>query len=360
MRLLAVIVGCETGVTLADQLSEELGLRTNGTSIQRRNKCVQQDLVRAAGLRAVRQACGTKWSHVESFFASESMPVVLKPVESAGSDGVKLCHSMEEAESHFNVLMNSQRAVGSQLHSAVLCQEFLKGKEYAVDHVSRDGVHKTVMVYVFDKRPTNGSQFVYYGMLPVSSASKITQELISYTRGVLDAVGIKHGPTHSEIMMTEDGPCLVEVNCRAHGGDGTWVPLAKALAGSYCQVDASVDAFLDEERFLELPDVFPSTLQASGLNLYLVNYMEGVVRATPGYDRIRKLPSFVKLETGIQPGSEVEPTIDLLTCVGQVILIHPDPAILEADVAAIRQMEKDCTIFDLDQDRKMSTVLAGA
>merc|ERR1719161_1050388 len=54
MKLLAVIVGCETGVTLADELSEELGLRTNGTSIQRRNKCVQQDLVRGAGLRAVR------------------------------------------------------------------------------------------------------------------------------------------------------------------------------------------------------------------------------------------------------------------------------------------------------------------
>jgi hypothetical protein len=161
-------------------------------------------------------------------------------------------------------------------------------------------------------------------------------------------------------MMTEDGPCLVEVNCRAHGGDGTWAPLAKALTGSYCQVDASVDAFLDEEKFLALPDVFPSTFQALGLNLMLVNNMEGVVRATPGYDRIRTLPSFVKLQTGIKPGMEVERTIDLLTCVGQVILIHDDPAILEADVAAIRQMEKDCTIFDLDQDKTMSPILAGA
>merc|ERR1719379_1559319 len=359
MQLLAVIVGCETGVTLADHLSEELGLRTNGTSIQRRNKCVQQDLVRSAGLRAVRQACGTKWSDVESFVASECMPVVLKPVESAMSDGVKLCHSMEEAESHFNFLMNSQRAVGSQ-DSAVLCQEFLKGKEYVVDHVSRGGVHKTVMVFVYDKRPANGSQFVYHGMLPVSSDSKIAQELIAYTRGVLDAVHIRHGPTHTEIMMTEDGPCLVEVNCRAHGGDGTWAPLAKALTGSYCQVDASIDAFLDERRFFELPDVFLSAFAASGLNLMLVCNEEGVVQAMPGYDRIRNLRSFVKLQTGIRKGGRVERTIDLLTCIGQVILIHADPDVLAEDVAVIRQMEKDCAILDVQTDRKMSAALLGA
>jgi biotin carboxylase len=266
---------------------------------------------------------------------------------------------MEEAESHFEFLMNSQRAVGSQ-DSAVLCQEFLKGKEYVVDHVSRDGEHKTVMIYVYDKRPANGSQFVYHGMLPVASDSKVAQDLISYTRGVLDAIGIKHGPTHTEIMMTEDGPCLVEVNCRAHGGDGTWAPLAKALTGSYCQVDASIDAFLDQKKFLALPDVYPSMFAASGLNLMLVCNEEGVVQAMPGYDRIRKLRSFVKLQTGIRKGAKVERTVDLLTCIGQVILIHPDPDILAEDVSVIRQMEKDCAILNLEKHRKMSAALLGA
>ena len=37
--------------------------------------------------------------------------------------------------------------------SRVLCQEFLKGKEYVIDQVSREGVHKTMMVWVYDKRP---------------------------------------------------------------------------------------------------------------------------------------------------------------------------------------------------------------
>ena len=38
--------------------------------------------------------------------------------------------------------------------------------------------------------------------------------LIPYVQGVLDALQIKNGPTHGEVMMTADGPCLVEMNCR--------------------------------------------------------------------------------------------------------------------------------------------------
>ena len=73
---------------------------------------------------------------VEDFLKTESMPVVVKPVESAGSDGVKLCHTAEEAKEHFSTLMTAQRKVGSQ-GAAVLCQEFLQGKEYVVDFVTR-------------------------------------------------------------------------------------------------------------------------------------------------------------------------------------------------------------------------------
>ena len=37
---------------------------------------LQQELVRKAGMRAVRQACGEKFEDVEAFLKSESFPVV--------------------------------------------------------------------------------------------------------------------------------------------------------------------------------------------------------------------------------------------------------------------------------------------
>jgi biotin carboxylase len=285
---------------------------------------------------------------VEEFLRTEQMPVVVKPVESAGSDGVKLCHSEEEAREHFEVLMGAQQKTGSQ-GAAVLCQEFLRGKEYVVDHVSMDGVHKTVMIWVYDKRAVNGAAFVYHGMLPVPSDSPEAQVLIPYVRGVLDALQIKNGPTHGEVMMTPDGPCLVEMNCRAMGGDGSFMPLARALTGGYSQVDAAVDSFLDAQKFDQLPDRPPSPFLAAGQWVLLVSFTEGKVKSCPGYERIKALDSFVYLESAIDAGCRIDYTTDLFTNVGSAILMHADEAQLRSDVEAIRKMEKDCALFELEE-----------
>lgn len=151
-QIAACLAGGEAGVDFADEFSEHLGVLSNGTSIpNRRDKKLQQELIKKIGLRSVRQAGSDEFADVEQFLKTEPYPVVLKPVESAGSDGVKLCYTFEEAKDHFETLMKGQMVNGGDC-PAVLCQEFLKGKEYVIDHVSRDGVHKTMMVWVYDKR----------------------------------------------------------------------------------------------------------------------------------------------------------------------------------------------------------------
>jgi len=338
----ACICGGESGVAFCDALSEKLGVLTNGTDIpKRRDKKLQQELIKAAGLRSVRQAGSGNFADVEEFLRTEQYPVVVKPVESAGSDGVKLCHNFEEAKEHFHLLMNSQQRVGgSGAHAAVLCQEFLRGKEYVVDHVSLNGIHKTTMCWVYDKRQANGSAFVYFGLQPIDSESEEAKIVIPYIRGVLDAMEIKHGPTHGEVMMTSDGPCLVEMNCRAHGGDGNWVPMVRGLNGGYSQVSATIDAYMDPTRFHALPNKMPSPFKAAGQECCLVSYSEGTVKSTPGYEVIRRLPSFVYLETRTGPGSEVDYTVDLFTDIGSVILLHEDPEVVKKDIAFIRYMEE--------------------
>jgi biotin carboxylase len=349
LRVVACLAGGEAGVDLADALSEHIEVRTNGTSIpNRRDKKVQQEIIRKHGLRSVRQAGGSDFADVKDFLQVEPFPVVLKPTESAGSDGVKLCHSFDEAEEHFRVLMNSQMVNGGDCPS-VLCQEFLRGKEYVVDHVSRDGDHKTVMVWVYDKRPCHGSAFVYFGCVPVDSESLEAKIVIPYVRGVLDALEFKNGPSHGEVMMTPDGPCLVEMNCRAHGGDGNWRPLCNHLTGGYSQVEATVDAFLDKRQFSLIPNKPPSPFKASGQEVILVSFGRGVVKGTPGFEDIKQMQSFVYLETGVRPGSRVDYTVDLFTGIGSVILMHKDANVLEEDIRRIRDMEKNNELFTFEK-----------
>ena len=352
LDIVACICGGEAGVDLADALSEYMGFVTNGTDVpNRRDKKVQQELIREAGIRAIRQAAGSKVEEVEEFLQTEKYPLIVKPTDSAGSDGVKLCHSYEEAREHFITLTTThQRVNGGGACEEVLCQEFLKGTEYVVDHVSRDGIHKTVMMWVYDKRAVNGASFVYFGDVPLDSESEEAKQLIPYTRKVLDALGVKNGPSHGEVIMTEDGPCLVEMNCRAHGGDGIWVPLCKGLTSGYCQVDVSVDAYFDKEKFMALPDKPPSPFHAAGQCVDLVNFKGGTVKSTPGYDVIRLLPSFVCMNSHIKKGTVVSPTIDMATEAGNLIVMNKDAKILARDIELIRQMESKCLLFDLESE----------
>ena len=148
--------------------------------------------------------------------------------------------------------------------------------------------------------------------------------------------------------MTKDGPCLVEMNCRAHGGDGNWRPLCVALNGGYSQVEASVDAYLNKRQFDLYADKPPAPFKAAGQEVILVSFARGIVKSTPGFEKIKRLQSYVYLETGVQPGSEVDYTVDLFTGIGSVILMHRDPDILEKDVNFIRKLERDNTLFEYE------------
>jgi biotin carboxylase len=124
------------------------------------------------------------------------------------------------------VLIGKRNGLGL-MNDGALVQEYLVGTEYVIDHVSRDGVHKIVCIWEYDKRPANGASFVYFGMRLRASDTPRAQEMIAYAEKVLDALDINQGPSHMEVMYCSDGPCLVEVGSRCHGGEGTWLQVRR-------------------------------------------------------------------------------------------------------------------------------------
>lgn len=120
--------------------------------------------------------------------------------------------------------------------------------------MSKDGIHKVVAVWEYDKRACNGHNFVYFGNRLRDPSSDRVQEMIKYADSVLDALEITDGPSHMEVfinrgllsalefishafqvMYTSSGPCLVEVGSRCQGGEGTWLPIVEECIG-YSQV----------------------------------------------------------------------------------------------------------------------------
>ncbi|CAK9058423.1 unnamed protein product [Durusdinium trenchii] len=340
-KISACIPGFETGVMLSNLVSLHLGLLPHGSGNapfkggDRQNKHVQQKALEKFGLRTVREVFGYTWEDVEDRLRNLGLPIVVKPVQSGGNDGVKLCQSLQEVEEHFSHLCNTKRKLQSS-SAGILLQEFLVGQEYIVDHVSRNGVHKTVMTWVSERQAANGGDFVYLATRPLQ-AKDCPSEVISYVRAVLDALQIRNGATHSEVKMTPHGPCLVEVNLRMMGANGAYVSLARLLTGT-SHPDATLDS-LNPELFDALPDV-PRDFKTSGLIVSLVSYSFGIVASTPGFDRMKKLASFLELHTSISYGSAVKPSVDAFTMAGYLVLAGSCEQIRE-DVAQVRRFEKE-------------------
>jgi len=352
--IVACIAGAECGVEVGEALAEALGLRGNGTALSaaRRNKYLMGERVRECGLRAVKQMKGSakSWDEIESFLDKEApvpFRMVVKPLDSCGSDGVYKCRSKEEVQKACEEIVGHCNATGS-FNSEVLVQEFLSGVEYVVDTVSKDGDHKVVAVWEYDKREANGAPFVYFGMRLMDPQDAIAQDLMKYmagTGGVLDALGFKNGPGHAEVKMESDGPCLVEVGARCHGWSGTWLSLVKECVGSCNQVQATIDAYLDDEAFEALPFA-PSGLIKHGTCVMLVSRQEGTL-VSVAKNLLEELPSFHKANLGhCHVGEHFPKTIDLFTSPGQVLLASSNAKQLESDFARIHEIS-DTDLFAL-------------
>ncbi|KAJ0396481.1 hypothetical protein P43SY_004323 [Pythium insidiosum] len=311
VRILGVLAGAETGVMLADRLSERLGVTTNGSSGSdaRRNKYLMGEKIRNAGLRAVKQRSVTKWSQIVDFIENELRPspfqVIVKPVESAGSDDVSLCTSMEEVKRAFGNIQGKINGLGLE-NTATLVQEYLHGTEYVVDTVSRNGVHKVVAVWEYDKRSVNGAPFVYYGVLLRAAAGDVINSIVDYVLKVLDALDIVHGPGHAEVKF----------------------------------VDCTLDSYFDETAFSALPER-PRELKAYGCEAMLVSYTSGVLDSYPGIQEIEKMPSYRTKMLHVHEGDELSVTIDMFTTPGSVLLVHDDADQLRKDYERVRELEHE-------------------
>ena len=269
------------GVELADGLSERMGLRTNGTALSeaRRNKYVMGETIRSAGVRAVKQLKASTWAEISSFLEDwkpTPFKVIVKPMDSAGSDDVTLCLSVEEVRHAFGNIIGKVNGLGL-VNRELLVQEYLEGQEYVVDMVSRDGIHKVAAIWAYDRRSVNGAGFVCFGQRLLAASSEHCAELIAYQKKVLDAIGIKNGPTHGEVKWCKGEPVLVEVGARCHGAEGAWKEITERFYG-IDQVQMTIDAYLLPECFSSIPESVLEWFFPVHINFYYDSLLVALVQ----------------------------------------------------------------------------------
>ena len=140
-----------------------------------------------------------------------SFPIIMKPADSSGSRGVHLINDIEEFKENFNY------AKKYSLSGKVLLEEYMTGKEVSVETFVVDGgVH---IIQITDKLTSGAPFFVEEGHNQPSQLDEKTKEKIRIVaKQACDAVNLTQGPAHIEIMVTQEGPKMIEMGARL-GGD---------------------------------------------------------------------------------------------------------------------------------------------
>ncbi|KAF1025447.1 MAG: Dapdiamide A synthase [Pseudomonas sp.] len=334
-----VIAGAETGVLLADRINEQLQLPYRNAfehSSARRNKFDMIERVTQAGLLAAQQTVASDWHSACAWITRHGkFPVVIKPLDSAGADGVHICDDLQACEGAVGKLLGVRNRLNLDNHQ-VLVQEYLAGVEYVVNMVSLEGEQLVTEVVKYQKQRLEEGGIVYDIDELVSPHGPAYEALVAYTREVVRSLGIRNGASHAEVMLTPEGPRLVEIAART---DGILRPHVSRQTTGLGQIDALVMSIIQPDMFRHCMQGFDYVLLQHGYNVCLINRSQGVFDKGPFLTELLKLESFFEAVFYVDDGQTIGPTQDVFSQPGTVYLVHADPEVLALDYYQIRVLE---------------------
>ncbi len=185
-------------------------------------------------------------------------PCISKPVDNAGSRGVMLVHSHAELKEAIEYSSSNYEKGG------VIIEEYLQGNEVSVEIMAIDGeIH---ILQVTDKLTTGAPHFVEMGhSQPCSLGERNVKAIRELAKQAARAVGIENGPAHVEIMLTENGPKMIELGARM-GGDNITTHLVPLSTG-IDMVKATIQVALGEK-----PDIAPVFEKGSAIRYFKEQY----------------------------------------------------------------------------------------
>ncbi|OCX24818.1 ATP-grasp domain-containing protein [Pseudomonas graminis] len=328
-----IVAGCETGVELADIMSSALGLVGNGCELStaRRNKLLMAQALLAKGVRAAQSFEVSSIDELLNIENTLGYPLVVKPLSSAASDDVYICHSPDEARAALSRILGKRNVLGI-FNSTALVQQLLRGTQYVVNTASSAGQHNIVEIWK-DHRFDKGSAYVY-DREELQPRLGHEQEVVDYCKQVLDALDITYGPAHIELMVDQGIPTLIELGTRPAGGIQHDV---MTDAQGFSHVDATISVLVGDLEWIDL------THQATTKAVYavaLVSDVDGYLKGYKNLDTVKGLASFKTL-TGLPAiGSKLSITRDIASQPGLLMLSNDDSDQIRADYDTFRTLER--------------------
>jgi biotin carboxylase len=335
-RPLCLIPGSETGVELADALVE-LVVPGSGhvpeLAAARRDKWAMAQALAAAGIPHLRQTCDDDPDRIDAWLRETGLDesrIVVKPPKSAATDDVHIVDRGRDWRPLFDQIHGKVNEFGLR-NEAVLVQEYAEGPEYLIDSYSVDGKHGLVDVCRYTK-VQRGDRIGVYDLVDfIEPDHPEVSATWPYAQQVLDAVGIRNGCCHTEVILTADGPRLLEVGARPAGGGHQMI--SKLATGSN-----HIMRTVAHRAHGQFEDGYQLALHVCSVVITAPH--AGVWRNAELFDGVDSLATFWKKHFYHSTGDQVPAPAGLSSMLGWVVLATPDKAAMNADYRRIKDLER--------------------
>lgn len=204
-----VITTTEPAAESTGFVVDALGLPgvTEFTARALKDKSLTRQLLARHGLSPVRHQVVTNAAQITQFLTRIGGRIVVKPLDGAASLHIHPVDTPAEAENTWTLFEQAGIA-------EALAEEYLDGPVVSVDSFSHEGRHLPIG---YSEYRMNDRYVEWEVSTPSRVAAPWLDQLRDLTPRLLDAVGLTEGPSHSEFILTPDGPRVLESHARLAG-----------------------------------------------------------------------------------------------------------------------------------------------
>ena len=211
----------------------------------------------------------------ERVLGEVTYPCIMKPTDNAGSKGVVKCSDRTELIARYAYSSQESRS------GAVIIEEYMEGPEFSVEVLVLQG--QPYVIQITDKLTTGEPFFVEMGhSQPTRQPAEQQEKIRDLAVRAVRAVGILEGPAHVEMILTKDGPKMVELGARL-GGDCITTHLVPLSTG----IDMVRETI--EIACGKTPKIDPAFSKGSAIR-YLQGECGRRLKAVKGVEAARQVP----------------------------------------------------------------------
>ena len=315
-------------------IAERWGLvgNTPRTAFLCRSKYHMRKRMADAGIASPQFQIARNFTEIESAARSIGFPCVAKPIGGNASYGTFLIESEASLPGKREVYENSLRylqklAVADDMfafsHDELrlfgeseyfdlvndyLIEEFIPGPEISIDSIVQRG--RTSPFGIAEQVRMKPPYFVQEAeFMPFVGGDSLEREILDLNRRTIEAFGITDSPVHLEIILSPDGPRVVELACRI-GGDNIHDAVFQTTGWNL--MHEAVMTALGIEREYTISRHAHTAMQ------YLLPTRRGILDEIRVPEEVTSNPLVTEIEITAKPGAAIVPPPESFEFLGYI------------------------------------------